>query len=225
MPKTLQDRIRRTINKSKEEGTKKQISLVLDERTLQMTDVIVEQFKVLTGGKIATSRNQLIEDAIEEYIKAASEVLLQDHYINIDELIDSKSKDEDKSDNEQQLGRQEGEEEKNLAIFPARNEGFERVFLGKKQWYSVRIAEKRIPYIEYVACYRGAPYSGITHYAKVKSIKPIHGTNKYIIHFDGEPIELSNLVSLGSSDVMEVRKLRYSNLELLKKANEVSDLW
>lgn len=223
MSNTLQDRIRKTLNGSKEEGAKKQISLVLDERILQMTDVIVEQFKNLTEGKLATSRNQLIEDAITEYVKAAAEVLLQDHYINIDELIGLKDK--EVAEDESKELTIEQRKEKNLAIFPARNEGFEQVFLGKSQWYSVRIAEWRIPLIEYVACYRGAPYSGITHYAKVKNIKSIQGTKKYIIYFDGNAIKLANKVSLGSTEIMEVRKLRYSNLEALKKANEISDLW
>lgn len=224
MPDTLQDLIRKALNESKEEGSKKQISLMLDGRMLQMIDVIVDQFKNLTDGKISTSRNQFIEEAISEYIKAAADVLLQDHYINIDELIDLKDKDENV---EQPLegALPEEHEERNLAIFPARNEGFERVFLGKQQWYSVRIAEWRIPYIKYVACYRGAPYSGITHYAKVKEIKPIQGSKKYIIYFDGEAKKLENKVRLGDSDVMEVRKLRYSNLELLKNADEISDLW
>lgn len=114
---------------------------------------------------------------------------------------------------------------KNLAIFPARNDGFEQVFLKKQQWYSVRIAEWRIPTIEYVACYRGAPYSGITHYAKVKKIERFQHTDKFVIFFDGPANELDHKVGLGGSDVMEVRKTRYSSLELLLKAYEVSDLW
>ena len=227
MSNTLQDQIRKTLNKSKEEGLKKQISLMLDERMLQMTDVIVEQFKNLTGGNLSMSRNQLIEDAIEEYVKEAAEVLLHDHFINIEELIDFKIKDEDEVEDEQikKVTNTTEVEKQNLAIFPARNEGFERVFLGKDQWYSVRIAKWRIPYIEYIACYRGAPYSGITHFAKVKDIKPFPGSKKYIIYFDGSAQELDNKVSIGSSEINDVRKLRYTSYDLLIAANEVSDLW
>ncbi|SEB02247.1 hypothetical protein [Paenibacillus sp. 276b] len=225
MTMSLQETIRKALNMSKEEGAKRQISLMIDERTLQMTDIIVEQFKGLTGGKMATSRNQLIETAIDEYVKAAAEVLLQDHLINIEELIDTKEKD-DEAEFEKQSSERIVTGEKNLAIFTARNEGFEQVFLKKQQWYSVRIAEWRIPTLEYVACYRGAPYSGITHYAKVKDIKPYPNTNKYIIFFDGPPVELEKKIGLGSTPVIEVRgKVRYSSFDLLLKANEISDLW
>ncbi|KRF04506.1 hypothetical protein ASG89_21925 [Paenibacillus sp. Soil766] len=224
MSKSLQETIRKALNVSKEEGAKRQISLMIDERVLQMTDVVVEQFKGLTGGKLVTSRNQLIETAVEEYVKAAAEVLLQDHFINIEELLDSKDKNGEDELEEQRLG-EEAKGTRDLAIFPARNEGFEQVFLKKQQWYSVRIAEWRIPTIKYIACYRGAPYSGITHYAEVQEIKHFQNTNKYIIYFKGPAIELEQKVGLGSSDVMEVRKARYSSLDALLKASEVSELW
>lgn len=68
---------------------------------------------------------------------------------------------------------------------------------------------------------RGAPYSAITHYAKVKEIKP-YGGGKYIIYFDGEAIPLGNSVVLGKSNVMNIRKTRYTSLEKLKNATEVS---
>lgn len=210
-----QDSIREILSNSKEEGLKKQISLMIDERNLQMTDIVVEQFKQLSGGKYVTSRNNLIELALEEYLQAAADVLLQDHFINIEEMVTQEEKvREEKNDNDY-----------DLALFPARNKGFEEVFLGKNQWYSVRIADYRIPNIKYVACYRGAPYSGITHYAKVKDIKPYKDSGKYIILFDGSAISLTNKVKLGNADVMDVRKLRYTTLDNLKQASEVSDLW
>jgi len=216
MVNTLQETIRKTLSRSKEEGSKKQISLVIDERLLQMSDVIIEQFKSLTNGKLVTSRNQLFEKAIDEYVQAASDVLLQDHYINIEEMVEQIEKEDESTILSEKW---------DLVIFPAQNKGFEEVFLGKNQWYSVRIASWRIPKIKYVACYRGAPYSGITHYAKVKEIKPHSDPGKYVIFFDSEPIKLNHTVKLGNSDVMTVRKSRYTSLEKLENANEVYDLW
>ena len=86
---SLQDNIRKKLNLGKEEGSTKQISLTLNEQTLNKVDAIVEQFKKLTGGKgdIPSSRNQLIEDAIEEYISAAVDVLLNDYLVNIEEAM------------------------------------------------------------------------------------------------------------------------------------------
>lgn len=214
---SLQDSIRKKLNAGKEEGANKQISLTLNEHTLHKADAIVEQFKILTGGNgdLPSSRNQLIEDAIEEYVNAAADVLLKDHLVNIEETMNN-----DDADVETTSINTDWD----LFFCPARNQGFEEVFLGKNQWYSVRIASWRIPKIKYIACYRGAPYSAITHYAKVKEIKP-YEDGKYIIYFDGEAIPLENPVILGKSNVMNVRKTRYTSLEKLKTANEVSEIW
>jgi predicted DNA binding CopG/RHH family protein len=216
----LEESIRDMLNTSREEGTKKQISLNIDEKTLQLTDAIADQFKQVTSGKLATSRNHIIEKALEEYLKAASAVLLNDYFINIEEHISSPKdqdvEDEDKSNSSKGI--------RDLAIFPAQNKGFEAIFLKKNQWYSVRVASWRIPNIRYVACYRGAPYSGITHYAEVKDFKKLLD-GKYIINFTGPAISLPQTVKLGNTDVKEVRKLRYSSLDKLKNAFEVADLW
>lgn len=220
MVNSLQESIRKKLSAGKEEGaTQKQISLMINERTLQKADAIVEQFKILTdgNGELPSSRNQLIEAAIEEYVNAAADVLLNDHLINIEEVIDNA---EDDTDDESSST----ETEWDLFFCPAKNKGFEEVFLGKNQWYSVRIASWRIPKIKYIACYRGAPFSAITHYAKVKEIKP-YEDGKYIIYFDGEAIPLENPVILGKSSVMEVRKTRYTSLERLKQATEVAEVW
>lgn len=216
MRNSLHEQIRSTLSRNKEEGAKKQISLMIDQRMIHMTDAIVEQFKDLTDGKVS-SRNQLIEMAIEEYIRAAGDVLLQDHYINIEELLDQKKYKEEEEENTENTSWW------NTAIFPAWNDGFEKVFLGKKQWYSVRVAAWRIPSIEYIACYRSAPISGITHFAKVKNIEPLPN-GKYKIWFDGDPTPLEKIVRLGDSDMMAIRSVQYTSLEKLKNANDISEL-
>ena len=154
-----------------------------------------------------------LDKMVEEYINAAADVLLNDHLVNIEEIINH----DDSEDDEATAVSTEWD----LFFCPAKNQGFEEVFLGKNQWYSVRIASWRIPQIKYISCYRGAPYSAITHYAKVKEIKP-YGDGKYIIYFDGEAIPLENSVVLGKSNVMNIRKIRYTSLEKLKNATEVS---
>lgn len=50
-------------------------------------------------------------------------------------------------------------------VVPAREGGFKEVFLGQDRWYAVRIHPSMISQLKYVAVYRKAPLSAITHYA------------------------------------------------------------
>ncbi len=80
-------------------------------------------------------------------------------------------------------------------ICPAHEEGFNEVFLGKKQWYAIRLRKARIPYIKYIAIYRIRPVRAITHYGKVKSIElctvpEYEGEGKYHVYLKGRPIEI-----------------------------------
>ena len=214
---TLQSNIRQLL-KGKDE-TKKQISLVIDSDLIRSLDVIAEEFKRLTKGKIS-SRNQLVELGLSEYVKEASFVLLKDHGVNIEELLPgNESEHEDKDDN-----NLPSQTEKMVAVFPAREEGFNQVFLKEHQWYSIRIAEWRIEKIEYVACYRTAPYSEITHYAKVKEIVPFEDSGKYQIIFDGEPIPLNQPIKRGNNDTTNVQSTRYTTLDKLLNAHELWQL-
>jgi hypothetical protein len=70
-------------------------------------------------------------------------------------------------------------------VVPARDEGFETVFLGENQWYAIRIGAAIKNQIKYIAAYRIAPIQAITHLAKVQEIKPYKDTGKYQVIFDG----------------------------------------
>ena len=74
-------------------------------------------------------------------------------------------------------------------IVPAREMGFNTVFLGQNQWYDIRISQSRMRNLKYIAVYQVAPVSAITYYAKIKEIVDsdnVHGYKKIII--EGEPI-------------------------------------
>ena len=45
-------------------------------------------------------------------------------------------------------------------IVPARQEGFPRVFLGRREAYAVRISRQRFPHIQYLAEYQTQPVPG-----------------------------------------------------------------
>ena len=82
-------------------------------------------------------------------------------------------------------------------IVPAQDEGFKRVFIGENSWYSIRLAEKRIPQIKYIAAYRTSPISGVTHIAEVKKIEPCKRIpSKYFVMFKGPATKLKNKVKI-----------------------------
>lgn len=220
---TLQESIREAITSCKEDGSKKQISLLLSEKSIAMMDIVLDQFKKVTDGKFATSRNQLVEIAIEQYVQAAADVLFEDHKINIEEFLEGTNgtgkliSDDKESSKLITINR-------DLVVFPATYDNFQSIFLNRNMWYSVRINEKNIPSIKHVACYVGAPVSGITHYAAVDYIDK-WSDGKYVIYFKGTPIQLKNKIRLGNSQINDMRKLRYSTLDKLLSANEVAHLW
>lgn len=68
-------------------------------------------------------------------------------------------------------------------VVPARDDGFQEIFLGQNRWHAVRIHGSMRPQIKYVAVYRVAPTSAITHVATVKTIEPWKGTGKFALEF------------------------------------------
>lgn len=207
--------LRESIKRSLQNEEKKlQISLVLPSETLKSLDIIGENFKGLTGGKIF-SRNQLMEMALEGFIKEAAVILLENG-INIEEFLLNQDMEEEEEETISEI------EQGMVAIFPGRTEGFEQVFLQEHQWYSIRIAKQRLDKIEYVACYRTAPYSEITHYAKVKDIVEHEGTSKYKIIFEGAPIPLKKPIKRGNHTGFQSTK--YTTFEKLNNAREIVEL-
>ncbi|GCF93735.1 hypothetical protein NRIC_16260 [Enterococcus florum] len=111
-------------------------------------------------------------------------------------------------------------------IVPARKEGFDRVFLGEKQWYDIRINNNRIGNIKYIAAYQVAPIKAIVYYAKVKEIVEsdnIPGYKKVI--FDGEPIKLEEPIKLGDNVALAPQNSRYVHFNQLTSARSLDELF
>lgn len=112
----------------------------------------------------------------------------------------------------------------NTLIIRARKRGFNKVFLGEKCWYSVRIDNRKIPYIKYIAAYQTYPISKITHLAKVKSIViSDEDTTKKKIIFDGEAQELPRPIPL-RDDLNALQSNRYTNVRNLYNSKDIDDL-
>jgi len=78
-------------------------------------------------------------------------------------------------------------------IVPAREEGFQDVFLNQAQWYAIRIGAGMKDRIKYIAAYRVAPISAVTHIAEVAEIKPYKDTGKYLVVFKGPATEITHV--------------------------------
>jgi hypothetical protein len=84
-------------------------------------------------------------------------------------------------------------------VVPAREDGFHETFIAENRWYQIRIHASMIPKIKYIAVYRVAPESAITHIASVSSIEQWEDTNKYVVNFaaPAQPISPIKLVHKG----------------------------
>ncbi len=120
-------------------------------------------------------------------------------------------------------------------VVPARKEGFERVFLGEKCWYAIKMSSTVIDKIKYIAAYQIRPISGVTHYALVDRIEKYdfsnkHKTdtwnytnqNKYILYFKSKakkigPLKLNKMTHLQGP--------RYTTSEKLFKAKCFDDIF
>lgn len=115
--------------------------------------------------------------------------------------------------------------EVDTVVVPAREEGFQTVFLGERRWYSVRIHGTMRPQIKHIAVYRVAPVSAITHIAPVKSIDPWKDGSKYALTFSEPAKEIGPITLAKEGRVRALQNLRYTTREKLLAAKTLDDVW
>ena len=110
-------------------------------------------------------------------------------------------------------------------VVPARDDGFNDVFIGENRWHHIRMHSSMIPKIKYVAVYRVAPESAITHIAPVSSIEQWQDTNKYVLNFSepAQPIGPIRLVSNGR--VKAPQASRYTSKARLEQAKSLDEVF
>lgn len=116
------------------------------------------------------------------------------------------------------IRRQRGEYD--TIVCPSHLDGFEKVFLGKNCWYAIRISKKVIPRLKYIAVYVTSPINQISHYGRIRSIKPWRDSGKYIVWLSGKakrigPIEASTKVHLQAP--------RFALMARLQRARSLAD--
>jgi len=110
-------------------------------------------------------------------------------------------------------------------VVPAQEEGFNEVFLNQNSWYAIRIHSSMIPKIKYIAAYRVAPESAITHIAEVKSIEQWQESGKYILYFSGPAKEISPIRLVPKSIVKAPQSSRYTSYDKLLKAKTLDEVF
>lgn len=112
-------------------------------------------------------------------------------------------------------------------IVPAREDGFKDVFLGKDCWYSIKMQQKHIPQIKFIAAYVTAPTSAITHVAEVARIEPYEpDPDYYIVRFKAPATPLEAPVPLSDGGIKVVpRSPRYTEYKRLMKAKKLAEVW
>ena len=109
-------------------------------------------------------------------------------------------------------------------VVPAQPDGFEKVFLGQKCWYAIRISGGMLPKIKFIAAYRTTPESRVTHYAPVASIESYGEDGKYKLIF-AEPAELIGPIPFADAPQGSMQGPRYTTFAKLQKAKKLMDLF
>lgn len=110
-------------------------------------------------------------------------------------------------------------------VVPARDDGFESVFLGGNCWYSVRISKDRLPDLKYIAGYRVGQIKAVTHYAKIKEIVPYGDEGKYKINFVDAAIKLEKPINFAPGKDSSLQASRYTRFDKLHNSTNLSELF
>lgn len=116
-------------------------------------------------------------------------------------------------------------QELDTIVVPANEEGFNEVFLGKNQWYAIRVSSSMIDRIKYIAGYQTTPISAITHYAEVSKIVKYKDTGKYIVYFKDPAKDIGPIKLTTGKKGKVPQGPRYTTYEKLTKAKKLEDVF
>jgi len=105
-------------------------------------------------------------------------------------------------------------------VCPAHQDGFVKEFLHKNRWYAIRISKSVIPRLKYVALYITSPTSKITHYGRIRAIKPWHDSGKYIVLLREKAKRIG---PIGFSPKINIQAPRLALMARLQRARTLAD--
>jgi hypothetical protein len=113
----------------------------------------------------------------------------------------------------------------NTIVVPAQEDGFQETFLGGNRWYAIRMHASMIPRIKYIAAYRVAPISAVTHWASVNNIVPWEDTGKFVVNFTQPAKEIEHINLVPKSRVKAPQAPRYTSFSRLQQAKTLDELF
>lgn len=116
-------------------------------------------------------------------------------------------------------------DELDTIVVPAREDGFNEVFLGENCWYSIRMSSSMIDRVKYIAAYQTAPVSAITHYAEVSKIERYENTNKYIVYFKDKAIKIQDIKLSKDNPNLAPQAPRYTSFSKMIKAKSLNEIF
>lgn len=110
-------------------------------------------------------------------------------------------------------------------VVPSWEEGFQQTFIAENRWYAIRIHSTIRPQLKYIAVYRVAPISAITHIAQIKSIEPWRDTGKFVVNFTEAAREIGPIPLVKGGRIKPLYNLRYTMLKKIEVAKNLDDIW
>ncbi|MGF6370780.1 hypothetical protein OKW40_003530 [Paraburkholderia sp. RAU6.4a] len=108
-------------------------------------------------------------------------------------------------------------------LIAAKPASYKDVFVGQRCWYPVRIDDKRLRFLKWIAVYQGRPVSAITSYAKIEKIEPYLESGRYKVFFSA-PIDLPDRIEMGDNLGHAIQGHRYTTLDKLRSAKSIKEL-
>jgi hypothetical protein len=107
-------------------------------------------------------------------------------------------------------------------IVPAREEGFQKVFLGERKWYPLRLSEESRLRLKFVAIYRSAPISAVTHYAPIERVVALE-RQRWLVEL-GEATEIEPVRFVTDGRTPTIQTPRFTALAKLLSADMLNSL-